>query len=176
MKTLKEFLLIAEYVTKDSTEYLLEAKKPLYLGGKACPKDLGGLTFGQLVKLQDIRSIEEMLILPATTVMEIPLPRLLSEPVDKVTGFSMWCAKEVEKIAGLFALASSKPAPEEIQAGINRLKFGTFGLIDWFAIRMGIQDHEDVMDIPWVRIYRCLDMDSQKLEYEKRLRKIYKSQ
>ena len=38
---------------------------------------------------------------------------------------------------------------------------------------MGIDDHEKVMEVPWMRIYKCLQIDSEKHKYELRLRKVY---
>ena len=46
-------------------------------------------------------------------------------------------------------------------------------MIDWYALRMGITDHEEVMRVPWMRVYQCLSMDNQKQEFEKRLSEVY---
>ncbi len=39
----------------------------------------------------------------------------------------------------------------------------------------GITDHEQVESVPWVRVYKCLDMDAEKIRYERRLREIYQN-
>jgi len=45
---------------------------------------------------------------------------------------------------------------------VDKLSFGLFGLVDYYATRMGITDHEQVESVPWVRVYKCLDMDAEK--------------
>lgn len=40
----------------------------------------------------------------------------------------------------------------------------------------GIKDHEEVMSVPWMRVYKCLQIDSEKAKYELRLRKVYESE
>ena len=81
---------------------------------------------------------------------------ILPPPLERIQTIQMFC----------------NPTAEEIRAGINKMNFGVFGMIDWYARRMGITDHEEVMSVPWVRVYKCLDMDSQTNEYHKRLTKI----
>ena len=79
---------------------------------------------------------------------------------------------EMERIGKLFASLHSERTSEEVNAGIDRLDFGTFGIVDWYAKRMGIVDHEDVFKTPWVRVYQCLKIDHENMEFEKRYRKI----
>ena len=93
--------------------------------------------------------------------------------VEAVLGFSSWVTKEVERITKLFETTSVAPTPEEKRAGVDQLSFGLFGLVDYYATRMGITDHEQVESVPWIRVYKCLDMDAEKIRYERRLRKIY---
>ena len=91
----------------------------------------------------------------------------------EVVSFVGWVYGRIEKINALFDKAKRKPTDKEIRAGINKLQFGIFGMIDWYALRMGITDHEDVMRVPWMRVYQCLSMDNQKQEFEKRLSEVY---
>ena len=81
----------------------------------------------------------------------------------------------MQRINKLFASTSVPPTAEEQQAGADSLNFGPFGLLDYYALRMGITDHEAVEYVPWVRVYKCLDMDAMKMRYERRLRKILES-
>ena len=37
---------------------------------------------------------------------------------------------------------------------------------------MGITDHEEVERVPWIRVYKCLDMDAERTRFERRLRNI----
>ena len=47
-----------------------------------------------------------------------------------------------------------------------------FGLVDWYAKRMGIQNHDEVMDVCWMRVYKCMDMDTKTQEFNRRLAEI----
>ena len=78
---------------------------------------------------------------------------LEAEEVDKaravdVVRFAGWVMSEVKRINKLFEATNVKPTSQQIRAGINNLKFGLFGVLDWYALRMGYQDHEKVADVP----------------------------
>ena len=77
--------------------------------------------------------------------------------------------EKVEKINKLFEKASGKPSEIERRAGIDKLTFGLFGMLDWYALRMGYVDHDEVLRVGWMRIYKCMDMDTKKAEFNKRL-------
>ena len=85
----------------------------------------------------------------------------------------MWVITEVDRINKLFSSTSVKPTKEEKQAGVEKLSFGMFGMIDHYALRMGIANHEDVEKVPWIRIYKCLDIDSEKAKFQRRLQDVY---
>ena len=78
-----------------------------------------------------------------------------------------------ENFNKLFQSTIVNPTKEEIAAGIERLRFGPFGMVDWFAQRMHIADHDQVMALPWLRLYECARIDARRAEYERRLRDIY---
>ena len=94
----------------------------------------------------------------------------------EVVRFVGWVLGKVKTINELFDKAKSQPSDEEIRAGINQLNFGIFGLIDWYALRMGITDHEEVTKVPWGRVYKCLDMDKRTNDYRKKLQKVYEDE
>lgn len=37
---------------------------------------------------------------------------------------------------------------------------------------MGISNHEEVECVPWIRVYKCLDMDAKRVMFERRLRNV----
>lgn len=171
--SLKGFILIADYLTPGYIDHLQESSRPAFLCGRPCPKDLDGLQFGQLLRLQSISSLNDLLTIPASVVLGVEGAELMKAPVADAFGFSVWCAKEVEKIGKLFKEATGTPTPEERQAGIDQLNFGMFGMIDWYALRMGITNHEDVLSVSWLKVYQCLTIDTQKREFERRLRQVF---
>ena len=173
--TLKEFTVLSQHaVNRHELMMKLERLvKPTYLSGKRVPDSLNDITIGQLIMLQYISTDADFMLKPASIIMGIQDDMLLKEHAEKVIGFSYWVAKELERINKLFKNTSISPTQEEKQAGVEKLNFGSFGIIDWFAQRMGITDHSEVENVPWVRIYKCLDMDAKRFVYERRLREIY---
>lgn len=173
--TLKEFTVLSQHaVNRHELMMKLERLvKPTYLSGKRVPDSLNDITIGQLIMLQYISTDDDFMLKPASIIMGIQDEVLLNEQAEKVIGFSYWVAKELERINKLFKNTSISPTQEEKQAGVEKLNFGSFGIIDWFAQRMGITDHSEVENVPWVRIYKCLDMDAKRFVYERRLREIY---
>ena len=114
----------------------------------------------------------DVILSPCRELLGLVDEEIMICDAEQVLGFSMWAAKEVERINNLFASTSVSPTSEELRAGINQMQFGMFGLIDYFATRMGITDHEQVESVPWVRIYKCLDIDAKRYVFQRRLRKI----
>lgn len=173
--TLKEFTVLSQHaVNRHELMMKLERLvKPTFLSGKRVPDSLNDITIGQLIMLQYISTDADFMLKPASIIMGIQDDMLLKEQAEKVIGFSYWVAKELERINKLFKNTSIPPTQEEKQAGVEKLNFGSFGIIDWFAQRMGITDHSEVENVPWVRIYKCLDMDAKRFVYERRLREIY---
>ena len=117
-----------------------------------------------------------MFIVPLRVIMGMSTDEVMQSSATEVVRFAAWAAREMERINKLFASTNRKPTDKERKAGIESLKFGIFGTVDYYAQRMGIKDHEEVMSVPWMRIYKCLQIDSEKAKYELRLRKVYESE
>ena len=173
--TIKEFLILAE-VASNTDEVLSNMKslgKPEYVGGRKVPGDLNGITMGQLAELQNLSSVFDCVYNPCSVLFGMDTKEVSGCEVREVLALAVWVAKEVERISKLFASTSVPPTPEETQAGVKELSFGMFGLMDYYALRMGITDHAEVERVPWVRVYKCMEMDAAKIRYERRLREIY---
>lgn len=171
---LKEFLIVSNYATDDGfQDALLHAKRPVMVGGIKTHSTLNDLTMGELMKLQGISSEREMMFIPCQVLLGLDEREVMRSDAYDVLAFVLWVAREVERINRLFASTNIPPTPEEKQAGADKMNFGMFGIIDYYAQRMGITDHEAVEYVPWVRIYKCLDMDAQRVRMERRLRKVF---
>lgn len=172
--TVKEFLILSDVSSshEDITSQMENLPRPVKVGDMPTPDTLNDLTFGQLIKLQSIATTMDVILSPCRELLGFVDEEIMICDAEQVLGFSMWTAKEVERINNLFASTSVSPTSEELRAGINQMQFGMFGLIDYFAIRMGITDHEQVESVPWVRIYKCLDIDAKRYVFQRRLRKI----
>lgn len=170
-----KFLLLADSVADDIVSVIQELGKPEKVCGVKTPDDLNDLTFGQLATLQSIQTLDDIVFITCETVLGVKRCKVMKEDAFNVMRFVFWCADRVKDIGVMFKDISVPPTSEEKQAGIDGLNFGLFGTIDWYARRMGIKDHEDVERIPWIRIYKCIDMDNQKQVFERRLRIIYEN-
>ena len=171
--TVKDFLLLREVLReKDAREWMKELPKPLSICGKAMPETLDDLTMGQLIELQSIGNDYDVSFKPCKVLLGLSEEEVRKEEAAKVYGLFMWITSELERINKLFAKTSISPTSEETQAGIEDLQFGMFGLIDHYATRMGITDHECVEHVPWIRVWKCLDMDAQRAKFQRRLQKI----
>lgn len=170
---LKDFLIVSNYAIDNGfQEALQQANRPLKVGGVETPSTLNDLSLGELMQLQGISSEREMILVPCKVLLGLDERKVMNSDAHDVLAFVFWTAREVERINKLFASTNIPPTPEEKQAGADKMNFGMFGIIDYYAQRMGITDHEAVEHVPWVRVYKCLDMDAQRARMERRLRKI----
>lgn len=167
----KEFMTLGTLVP-DMAERMETLDKPYSVCKVKTPATLNDLNMGELMQLQSITTDSDFIFVPGTVILHLDERKLIMADVGEVLGFSYWVAREVQRINKLFASTSVPPTPEEKQAGADSLNFGLFGLLDYYAQRMGIADHAEVEHVPWVRVYKCLDMDAQRIRFERRLRTI----
>ncbi|WP_321479760.1 hypothetical protein [uncultured Bacteroides sp.] len=147
--------------------------KPRQVCGISVPEDLNDITYGQLIELQGITDNEQLFYVPCQVLLGLNRVKVNASDAEAIIGFVFWVAREVKRINKLFEATNVKPTAEEEQARIEKLNFGPFGLIDYYALRMGLTNHDEVLALPWVRIYQCMRIDSEKAKYERRLRKVY---
>lgn len=161
--TIKEFLILSNVSSnQEDVRAQLEAlPNPMFICGVRTPETLNDLTFGKLAILQGITTPEDFIIVPCRELLHLTDAQIMKSKAEDVLGFCMWVAKEVERINKLFASINPPLTSLQEKAGYGRLKWGAFGTMDMFARRMGIVNHEDVEYIPWVRIFKCMQMDSE---------------
>lgn len=172
--TLKEFLIISDVASdKESLQQAIkELPKPFKVGAKKIPEDLNGITMGDLLRLQGMQTTDELFIVPFDVLLGMKQSEVMKSEASEVLGFATWVSKEVARINELFASTSIQPTQEEVQAGIENMQIGAFGIIDYYALRMGITDHEAVEYVPWTRVYKCLDIDAKKAKFQRKLQTI----
>jgi hypothetical protein len=172
--TVKEFIKISD-LAQDMTvlqQRLESLPKPYKIGKVKTMSTLNDLSLGELMQLQVISTTREFLFVPCKVLLDMNEKQVLRADATEILGFVYWVAKEVKRINKLFASTNVPPTPEERQAGVDRLNFGFFGLVDYYAQRMGISNHEEVEYVPWIRVYKCLDMDAKRVMFERRLRNV----
>lgn len=166
--TLKRLNLIT------NEEELKEAPCPESICGHALPKDLNGLTMDQLTDLMDIKAGNELEAV--RVILGIDPKDLLNKPALEVIGLVNFIQSELHRIAGMFKQLKPHYTSEEKQAGVEDLDFGIFGTIDWYAKRMGITDHDEVMKVKWIKVWNCALIDKENHDYERRYRDIIYNQ
>lgn len=147
--------------------------RPEYVAGKKVPETINHLSMGVLLRLVSVKNDLELMGIIATDILGVGERELLDADAVSVLGCMNWIVRESGRVVRLFNGTTLPSTPEEKQAGVESLNFGLFGMVDYYALRMGITDHEAVERVPWMRVYKCLDMDSKRARYERRLRKVY---
>lgn len=151
----------------------IDAPKPDRIDGLRTPQNLDHLTMGQFTALGHIGS-GDTLVDPVCIVMGMERESVLGLPFLKVVGMAQWVASQMREVAKMFDSIPCETTVEQRRAGVEKLNFGAFGLVDSYARRMGIVDHDYVLDcVPWLRVWQCMKNDAMVAEYEKRLRKVY---
>lgn len=175
----KDFLMLFPFAAKEVQQDLLARLKkqprPNTLCGKDVPESLNGISYGALDDLHSSSEDKDPVGSCAKVLLGIDPYQLLEEDVNDVFGFTNFVTRELQRINKLFKDIKVNYSPEEIAAGIRDLDFGSFGVLDWYAKRMGITNQNEVRDVAWVRIYQCMKNDCQKNNFERKLSQQYRS-
>lgn len=175
--TYGEFLVLLQCCTEEHTTELMDklsrAEKPAYICDKEVPENLNMITYGMLDDLSRISPQEDAAARVLNILFDLEPLDVYQVNVFDVFGILNFAREEVSRINILFSSIKVSHSSEEIAAGIDDLDFGTFGVIDWYARRMGITNQDEVYSVPWIRIYTCMKNDNEKSEYESRLHKQY---
>lgn len=169
------FLPLLPVLTEDTQQRLRELPAPATVCGRECLQSLQRVTYGKLCRLQAAQRADYVETVTAllNELCGVQRDEVIKAPAREVLGAVAMLQREMERISKLFESVKPEPTGEEIQAGVESLSFGPFGVVDWYARRMGITDHEQAYDTPWARIYQCLKIDKEQADYERRLRTIY---
>ena len=172
MKTVADVLHWEPYLEADQVAALKEVTPPARIGLTDAPQSLDDLTLGQLIQLEQIGAEKGVFAAIAVVLLNKDGDWAMKAPALPMLGLRNMVVKEQDRIAGLFRSLVREPEAAEIMAGIEKLDFGMFGLADWYARRMGITDHDEVFDTPWLRIWQCRKNDIEEADYQKRLHNI----
>ena len=170
-----QFVALMAYMTEDTIKSLVLIPPPKKFCKVDVPDTLQMVTFGMLTRLQQAPKDNDYLktcCLLVSTLTGVSSEVVASRRAYDVLGIVNMIQSEMERIGKLFQSLQTDKSSDELAAGIDRLEFGTFGIVDWYAQRMGIVDHEEVFNTPWARIYQCMKIDHENNEFEKRYRKI----
>lgn len=172
IKTVGDFLKWEPYMSERYLAEILSVECPATFCGKEAPQSLDTITLEGLCRLQDAKGLAGIFDAIGVVFYNLTPEQTRKLPAVPMFGLGNMVVKELERIAGLFALLHREPTAQELMAGAEKLNFGIFGLADWYARRMGITNHDEVFRTSWTRIYQCKLNDLQLDEYHERLHTI----
>lgn len=172
MKTVADLLRWEPYLEDDQVEALKAVACPARVGLIEAPQDLNDITLGQLVRLEAIGAEKGVFAAIAEVLLEKDEAWAMRAPALEMLGLRNMVVAEQERIANLFASLGREHTAAEVMAGIEKLNFGMFGLADWYARRMGITDHDEAFETPWVRVWQCRKNDQEEADYQRRLQTV----
>lgn len=172
MKTVADVLHWEPFLEDDQVAALKEITCPARVGTVEAPQDLNDITLGQLIQLEAIGAEKGIFVAIAVVLFDKDEAWAMKASAMEMLGLRNMVVAEQDRIAALFALLTRDHTAAEIMAGIENLNFGMFGLADWYARRMGISDHDEAFNTPWLRIWQCRKNDLEESEYKERLQKI----
>lgn len=170
----KDWLAIAS-MSRDMDGFMKKMNtfsRPFEVAGKRTQENLNDMTVGQMLQLSGMKSGGDLFYKTTEVLLGLDEAQTAKALAVEVVSYVGWVIGQIERINRLFDKAKGKPTDKELRAGINRLKFGMFGLVDWYAQRMGITNHDDVMGISWMRLYKCMDIDNRTNEFNRRMANI----
>ena len=178
--TFADMLRLMPLMTDGTRQRLQEVRPPKTIAGHDVPNDLQLITYADLCELQRISrqdaTADKVVTEIVAQVTGCDADDVMGERAIDVMGVVNMVREEIRRIGKLFASLKGDHTSEELQAGVEFLDFGTFGIIDWYARRMGITDHDVAYNTKWQRIYECLRIDKEQADYERRLRQVYNNQ
>jgi len=149
------------------------APKPAFVGDAEVPENLNAISYGTLDDLRAAASADDPVAACLRILLGMDEAAVYEANCVEVFGFVNFVREELERINGLFAKVRVNYSQEEVSAGVHELDFGSFGVMDWYARRMGITNQNDVRQVAWVRIYACMKNDTALCNFERRLQKQY---
>ncbi len=175
--TYYEFLVLFNCCSIELQEEMLKelrnAKCPTRILKKDVPADFNTLTYGMLDDINNASESSDPVLECIKLLLQIEPTQAMKLSVYTVFGFANFCEREISRINEIFRSIKTNYSAEEIAAGIKELNFGSFGILDWYARRMGITNQNEVRDVAWIRIFNCMKNDNETNAYERRLREQY---
>lgn len=168
-KRFREWLLVANHSIMTAALDIKSFTRPRYVAHKRTPENLYHITLGQLIELSQAKTGEDAFYFPCRVVLGLTQQQTDKALAVDVVRFAGWCCGQLDKIDKLFGQLKPSRTEEEQQA--NPPSFGIFGLVDWYARRMGIS-HEAVEQVAWSVVYECMKMDIESDNYQRRLQRI----
>jgi len=166
--TLKDWLVLVQF---SDFQIGTADEPPIKVGRVRTPSTLNDMSIGQLLQLSQLQE-QDVIFGICRVLLGIPAHKLLRLKATEVILFVAWVMGEVERINKLFSKLQVKRTDDEIKAGFDKIDNGAFGLIDWYAKRMGIHDHEEAQKVSWLIVYQCMKIDHDYFICQRKLMEI----
>lgn len=171
----KQWMIVAAHSNDVEGLELEKLGRPSMVGKRLVPDDLSEMTLGQMMELQECDGARDMFYRTCRVLLGMEKDEVDESLAVEVVAFTGWVAGRIIQINKLFNGVKLEPTDDQVQAGISKMNFGIFGIVDWYAKRMGITDHEQVFGVSWMRIYKCLEIDTRTEQFNRRLHKVMSS-
>lgn len=179
-RTFKQFIERLKLFDQTQVAKFIEQQpRPKKILWKDVPENLNRATMGEINAISLVK--DELKMLTETTIDILHIPKW-QQPIwrylvvrinyDKACGWINFITKESKRINKLWESIKVTPEEDDIKAGVGQLNFGLFGMIDAFAKRMGITNHDDVLKVGWITIWQCSKIDNEMIKFERRRRKV----
>lgn len=176
-------------MTAESRERLARIACPKRIAGHQAPKDLNGLTMGQLIMLWSIKDERSILSDSLAAVFGWHPSERRSERrerrvrrrtrhvrIGKAVGWCNFIQSELLRIKDMWSRCEVPIEALDRQAGVERLNFGFFSIIDAYAQRQHITDPDEVLKVQWVKVWQSLLKDAETYNFQRRKDKIREMQ
>lgn len=175
-------------MTTESRERLASIPCPRRIAGHRAPKDLNALTLGQLIMLWSIKDERSILSDSLAAVFGWHPSERRSERrerrvrrharhvrIGKAVGWCNFIQSELLRIKEMWSRCEVPIEALDRQAGIERLSFGFFSIIDAYAQRQHISDPDEVLKVQWVKVWQSLQKDAEIAKFQLRRERILES-
>lgn len=129
--------VMTEESRKKNIDILNKAERPKYLLDHEVPENFNLLNFGQYSDLCDAmggnNDVDMLKAIVKAVYPDATDEQIEAESVFKVFGFCNFAAREIDRINKIFGSIEVECSDEERRAGIGKVQFGTFGILDWYA-------------------------------------------
>ncbi len=188
IRSIEDLIRWEGLITEESKAKLQSIGRPLRLAGKKTPDNLDYITLGQLITLWHIKDERDLFYLSALCVLAYDenerRSRLKQWSIGRklrragagcAIGWSNFVSNELIRINEMWQRCNVPLSDIDRQAGAGELNFGFFSIIDAYAQRQGIVNHDDVLKVKWIEVWQSLQKDAEIAKFQLRRERILES-
>lgn len=184
IRSIEDLIRWEDLISEDSKAKLQAIGRPARLAGKKTPENLDDITLGQLITLWHIKDERDLFYLSALCIFAYDKSvfrqklieiRLRHAGAGRAIGWSNFVSNELIRINEMWQRCDVPLSDIDRQAGAADLNFGFFSIIDAYAQRQGIVNHDDVLKVKWIEVWQSLQKDAEIAKFQLRRERILES-